>query len=227
VWIGCHLSPTIKRKTARLLQHFARARKGPPILGLTGFGLMDGGGEDVIDARILAHARQALEIDKKLTRLTRAQLRNALNPQDSKVTEACGAYVAEFGEVRRYAVSFSFHESWRSVKSSHGQFLDICHTILHNVSIMKVPIRNPDSMSINVRVGGALKRHFEVTTREGDFETVSEYVRDLIRRDKAAQEELAFETVKAHLQTAFAVPESEYKLVSADDIRSLAKARCK
>jgi antitoxin ParD1/3/4 len=92
---------------------------------------------------------------------------------------------------------------------------------------MKVPLRNPDSMSIKFRVSGALKRHVEVTTREGDFETVSEYVRDLIRRDKAAQEELAFETVKAHLQTAFAVPESEYKLVSADDIRSLAKARCK
>jgi antitoxin ParD1/3/4 len=82
-------------------------------------------------------------------------------------------------------------------------------------------------MSINVRVSGALKRHVEVTIREGDFETVSEYVRDLIRRDKAAQEEFAFEAVKAPLQTAFAVPQSKYKLVSADDIRALAKARCK
>lgn len=85
----------------------------------------------------------------------------------------------------------------------------------------------PDSMSINVRVSGAPKRHVGTTTSEGDFESVSEYVRDLIRRDKAAQEEVAFEAVKAHLQAAFSVPQSEYKLVSFEDVRALAKARRK
>jgi antitoxin ParD1/3/4 len=85
--------------------------------------------------------------------------------------------------------------------------------------------RNPDSMSINVRVSGALKRHVETTTREGDYESVSEYVRDLTRKDKAAEEEAAFEAVKAELQAAFAVPDEDYKLVSADDIRAFAKSR--
>jgi antitoxin ParD1/3/4 len=82
-------------------------------------------------------------------------------------------------------------------------------------------------MSINVRVSGALKRHVEVTTTEGDFESVSEYVRDLIRRDKAVQEEAAFQAVKSQLQAAFSVPEADYKLVSMDDIRALSKARLK
>jgi antitoxin ParD1/3/4 len=82
-------------------------------------------------------------------------------------------------------------------------------------------------MSINVRVSGALKRHVEITTTEGDFESVSEYVRDLIRRNKAVQEEASFQAVKGQLQAAFSVPQSDYKLVSMEDIRALAKARRK
>ena len=89
------------------------------------------------------------------------------------------------------------------------------------------PVRNPDSMSINVRVSGTLKRHVEMTTTEGDFESVSEYVRDLIRRDKAVIEEAAFQAVKAQLEAAFSVPESEYKRVSIEDIRALSQARRK
>jgi antitoxin ParD1/3/4 len=87
--------------------------------------------------------------------------------------------------------------------------------------------RNPDSMSINVRVSGSLKRHVETTTTAGDFESVSEYVRDLIRKDKAAQEEAAFDTVKAQLQAAFNVPQSDFKSVSFEDIRMLGQARRK
>ena len=59
-------------------------------------------------------------------------------------------------------------------------------------------------MSVNVRVSGALREHVERTTSEGDYESVSEYVRDLIRKDKAAKEGEAFERVKATLQAAFA-----------------------
>jgi antitoxin ParD1/3/4 len=97
------------------------------------------------------------------------------------------------------------------------------HNICYIVNMTQASVTKPDSMSINVRVSGALKRHVETTTSEGDFESVSEYVRDLIRKDKAAQEEAAFQAVKAHLHAAFSVPESEYELVSADDIRALAK----
>ena len=78
-------------------------------------------------------------------------------------------------------------------------------------------------MSIDVRISGALKRHVEASTSEGDFESVSEYVRDLICKDKMAQDEAAFQAVRTHLHAAFAVPDSEYKLVSVDDIRALAR----
>ena len=82
-----------------------------------------------------------------------------------------------------------------------------------------------DSLSINVRVSGTLKRHVEVTTTQGDYESVSEYVRELIRRDKATREEAAFQAVKTQLQVAFAVPQTDYRPVSLNDIRVLAKAR--
>ena len=84
-----------------------------------------------------------------------------------------------------------------------------------------------DSLSVNVRISGALREHVERTASEGDYESVSEYVRDLIRRDKATREEAAFLRLKAELQAAFAVPDSEYHTMTADDIRAFAKQRRK
>lgn len=80
-------------------------------------------------------------------------------------------------------------------------------------------------MSVNVRVSGGLREHVERSASEGDFENVSEYVRDLIRKDKAQKEEAAFQRVKAELQAAFAAPEGAHVLTSADDIRAAAKSR--
>lgn len=82
-------------------------------------------------------------------------------------------------------------------------------------------------MSLNVRVSGSLREHVERTTSDGDFENTSEYVRDLIRKDKEAKEEAAFQAVKAQLQVAFAIPDSEAVAVSTDDIRKLAQSRLK
>ena len=83
------------------------------------------------------------------------------------------------------------------------------------------------SMSVNVRISGALREHVERTTTEGDYESVSEYVRDLIRKDKARREEQAFETVKAHLKAAFAEPPSDYEKVTASDIKAMARTRAR
>ena len=80
-------------------------------------------------------------------------------------------------------------------------------------------------MSVNVRVSGALRKHVERTTTDGDYENVSEYVRDLIRRDKARFEEAAFKAMKARLRAAFAASRSDYDEISADDVRALAAAR--
>jgi putative addiction module CopG family antidote len=88
---------------------------------------------------------------------------------------------------------------------------------------------NPDtkSMSVNVRISGALREHVERTTTEGDYESVSEYVRDLIRKDKAKQDEAAFQKVKSRLKSAFAEAASTYEPVSANDIRKLVRKKRK
>lgn len=77
----------------------------------------------------------------------------------------------------------------------------------------------PKPMTLNVRVSGALGDF--VATNVGDdgaYENVSEYVRDLIRRDKARAEGEAFERLKAELTRAFAAPDSTYKPLDAETV---------
>ena len=77
--------------------------------------------------------------------------------------------------------------------------------------------------TMTVRLSGALGDFVSANVGEnGAYENVSEYIRDLIRRDKAEREAAAFEAVKARLQAAFAAPRSDFDDVSADDIRALA-----
>lgn len=79
-------------------------------------------------------------------------------------------------------------------------------------------------MNLNVRISGSLSDFVTETVSEGDYENVSEYVRDLIRRDKERLEREAFESLKLRLQDAFLVADSDYELLSADDIRRRALA---
>ena len=79
-------------------------------------------------------------------------------------------------------------------------------------------------MNLNVRVTGALADYVKSQVEDGDYENVSEYIRDLIRREKKA-EEADFERLKAELKTAFAVPDEEYVTASARDVIASAKAR--
>lgn len=72
-------------------------------------------------------------------------------------------------------------------------------------------------MNLNVRVSGPLSDF--VARNVGDdglYENVSEYVRDLIRRDKERVEREVFETLKAELQRAFATPYEDYVEVDRD-----------
>lgn len=77
-----------------------------------------------------------------------------------------------------------------------------------------------DSMNLNVRVGGELRQH--VQSRLADegsvYENVSEYIRDLIRRDRENLKDQAFERVKAELQLAFNAPDSDYQELTANDV---------
>lgn len=75
-----------------------------------------------------------------------------------------------------------------------------------------------DTMNLNVRISGALKDFVSHEIKLGAFENVSEYIRDLIRRDKAQSEQAAFEKLKAELKLSFSAPDSDYIELSTSDI---------
>jgi antitoxin ParD1/3/4 len=70
--------------------------------------------------------------------------------------------------------------------------------------------------TLTVRLSGALRDFVAASVGEnGSYENVSEYIRDLIRRDKERAEKEAFDRLKAELRHAFAAPESSYKPLTA------------
>ena len=75
------------------------------------------------------------------------------------------------------------------------------------------------AMTMTVRLSGPLSDFVAANVGEtGDYESVSEYVRDLIRRDKARSEQEAFDRLKAELERAFAAPDDSYGELSAADV---------
>lgn len=82
------------------------------------------------------------------------------------------------------------------------------------------------SITLNVRVSGALSEFVAANVAEtGAYENVSEYVRDLIRRDMERSESEAFERLKAELARAFSAPDSAYKSLDAETVISRNAAR--
>ena len=70
--------------------------------------------------------------------------------------------------------------------------------------------------TMTVRLSGALSDFVATNVGEsGSYENVSEYVRDLIRRDKERAEQQTFERLKAELSHAFSAPESSYAPLTA------------
>ncbi|WP_262298323.1 ribbon-helix-helix domain-containing protein [Microvirga sesbaniae] len=79
--------------------------------------------------------------------------------------------------------------------------------------------------TMTVRLSGALSEFVAANVGEtGSYENVSEYVRDLIRRDKERVEHEAFERLKAELARAFAAPEASYQALTATDVIARNKA---
>jgi antitoxin ParD1/3/4 len=75
------------------------------------------------------------------------------------------------------------------------------------------------SMTLNVRVGGTLSEFVSANVGEdGAYDNVSEYVRDLIRRDKQRKEDADFARLKAELQRAFAAPDESYQALDAEAV---------
>jgi antitoxin ParD1/3/4 len=75
------------------------------------------------------------------------------------------------------------------------------------------------SMTLNVRVNGPLGQFVAANVGDdGTYENVSEYVRDLIRKDKERVEAVIFERLKAELGSAFAAPDDTYGTLTATEL---------
>ena len=73
--------------------------------------------------------------------------------------------------------------------------------------------------TLTVRLSGALNDFVQANVSEnGVYENVSEYILDLIRRDKERAEQDAFDRLKAELTHAFAAPESSYQPLTAAEV---------
>jgi antitoxin ParD1/3/4 len=75
------------------------------------------------------------------------------------------------------------------------------------------------TMTLNVRVNRALGEFVAANVGDsGSYENVSEYVRDLIRKDKDRAENEMFERLKAELRLVFAAPDDTYTALTADEL---------
>lgn len=73
--------------------------------------------------------------------------------------------------------------------------------------------------TMTVRLNSTLSEFVAANVQQdGAYENVSEYVRDLIRRDMERKEQQVFDRLKAELVHAFSAPESAYRPLTAADV---------
>lgn len=79
---------------------------------------------------------------------------------------------------------------------------------------------------INVRFSGALKAFVDQRAAEnGVYGSVSEYIRDLVRRDYERDEERRWDTLYGELAPGMSASDSEFKPLDAAEIIGAAKRR--
>ncbi len=82
------------------------------------------------------------------------------------------------------------------------------------------------SPNVTVRVSGSLREHLEACTGpNGDYETPSEYLRDLIRRDMEKKESEKWERVRSALTEGLDIKDDEYQSVTREDFKKRSRAR--
>ncbi len=73
--------------------------------------------------------------------------------------------------------------------------------------------------TMTVRLNATLSDFVAANVGEyGAYENVSEYMRDLIRRDMERAQRDAFERLKAELTLAFSAPDSAYRPLTAAEV---------
>ncbi len=76
-----------------------------------------------------------------------------------------------------------------------------------------------EKTTLTVRLSGALSEYVSANVGDGgSYENVSEYVRDLIRRDKQRQEAENFERLRAELTLAFRQSDDSYRSLTAAEV---------
>ena len=84
----------------------------------------------------------------------------------------------------------------------------------------------PRTTTMTVRLSGSLSDFVSANVGDdGAYENISEYIRDLIRRDKERVEHEAFERLKAELTMAFAAPDDSFHPLSATEVIARNKTR--
>lgn len=84
------------------------------------------------------------------------------------------------------------------------------------------------SPNVTLRISGALREYLDECTGEhGLYETPSEYLRDLIRRDMEHKENEKWERVRTALAEGLSAKDSDYKVLSAASIKARGRDRRK
>lgn len=79
---------------------------------------------------------------------------------------------------------------------------------------------------VNVRFSGALKSFVETRSdKNGLYNSVSEYIRDLVRRDYEAEESRKWDSLYEELKSGINANESDFVALNKEDIISEAKRR--
>ncbi|KZY84768.1 hypothetical protein A3743_20620, partial [Oleiphilus sp. HI0072] len=80
--------------------------------------------------------------------------------------------------------------------------------------------------NVTLRVSGSLRSHLEECTGlNGEYETPSEYLRDLIRRDMERKDSAKWERVRSSLNEGLRFEESEFKPIKRDEFKNRALKR--
>lgn len=73
-------------------------------------------------------------------------------------------------------------------------------------------------MNLNIRISGELEQYLLDEMKAGNYESTSEFIRSLIRKDKLDKEQIAFEHLKSELTLAFSEDNDQGLDITAQDV---------